>query len=707
MAKKIETVLDLSKVRNIGIIAHIDAGKTTTTERVLYYTGMVHKIGEVHEGAATTDYMEQERERGITITAAAITASWNGHQINLIDTPGHVDFTAEVQRSLRVLDGGVVVFDGVAGVEPQSETVWRQANNYNVPRICFVNKMDRTGANFQRCVDMIVERLGGNPVPLQFPYGQGADFSGIVDLIKMELVTYGDDLGTAIERHPIPENLREEAETRRAELVEKIVESDDFLTEKYLMGEEITEDELMGALRAATIAGKVHPVLCGAALKNKGIQLLLDKIVELLPSPLDIPPVRGTHPKTGEELVREASDDEPTAALVFKILTDPYVGRLAFFRVYSGVVRAGTTLLNSTKGTRERIGRIVRMFADKREDIDEVHAGDIAAVLALKETFTGDTLCDPDKPIVLEKISFPEPVIQVAIEPNSKADQDKMSVALRRLAEEDPTFRVEVDEKLGQTKIAGMGELHLEILVDRMQREFGVQATVGRPRVAYRETITRSARVDTTFKRQTGGSGQYARVVIEFEPMTEEDYALAAEGRAEKQDLIFIDATKGGSVPKEFIRPTENGVREAAASGVIAGYPVVGIKATLVDGAFHEVDSSEIAFKIAGSMCLKEGVQKAKPAIMEPIMKVEVVVPEEYTGTIIGDLSSRRGTILGMEPRSGGATSIRAQVPLAEMFGYATDIRNMTQGRGSFTMEFDKYAIAPQNIADEVIKGNV
>lgn len=707
MAKKIESVLDLSKVRNIGIIAHIDAGKTTTTERVLYYTGMVHKIGEVHEGAATTDYMEQERERGITITAAAITASWNGHQINIIDTPGHVDFTAEVQRSLRVLDGGVVVFDGVAGVEPQSETVWRQANNYNVPRMCFVNKMDRTGANFQRCVDMIVERLGGNPVPLQFPYGEGADFAGIVDLIKMELVTYGDDLGTAIERHPIPENLREEAETRRAELIEKVVENDDFLTEKYLMGEEITEDELMGALRAATIAGKVHPVLCGSALKNKGIQLMLDKIVELLPSPLDIPPVRGTHPKTGEELVREASDDEPTTALVFKILTDPYVGRLAFFRVYSGVVKAGTTLLNSTKGTRERIGRIVRMFADKREDVEEVHAGDIAAVLALKDSFTGDTLCDPDKPIVLEKISFPEPVIQVAIEPNSKADQDKMGVALRRLAEEDPTFRVEVDEKLGQTKIAGMGELHLEILVDRMQREFGVQATVGRPRVAYRETITRSARVDTTFKRQTGGSGQYARVVIEFEPMSEEDYALAAEGRAEKQDLLFIDATKGGSVPKEFIRPTENGVREAAAGGVLAGYPVVGIKATLVDGAFHEVDSSEIAFKIAGSMCLKEGVQKAKPAIMEPIMKVEVVVPEEYTGTIIGDLSSRRGTILGMEPRSGGATSIKAQVPLAEMFGYATDIRNMTQGRGSFTMEFDRYAIAPQNIADEVIKGSV
>jgi elongation factor G len=705
MAKKFEAALDLNKVRNIGIIAHIDAGKTTTTERVLYYTGMVHKIGEVHEGAATTDYMEQERERGITITAAAITASWKGHQINVIDTPGHVDFTAEVQRSLRVLDGGVVVFDGVAGVEPQSETVWRQANTYGVPRMCFVNKMDRTGANFQRCVDMIVERLGGNPVLLQFPYGEGADFAGIVDLIEMELVTYGDDMGTAIEHHPIPESIREQAETMRAEMVEKVVENDDYLTEKYLMGEEITRDELMGALRAATIAGKVHPVVCGSALKNKGVQLMLDKIVELLPSPLDIPAVRGTHPKTDEELAREASDEEPTAALVFKILTDPYVGRLAFFRVYSGVVKAGSTMLNSTKGSRERIGRIVRMFADKREDVEEVHAGDIAAVLALKETFTGDTLCDPDKPIVLEKISFPEPVIEVAIEPNSKADQDKMGNALRRLAEEDPTFKVEVDDKLGQTKIKGMGELHLEIIVDRMQREFGVQATVGRPRVAYRETITRSARVDTTFKRQTGGSGQYARVVIEFDPMTEEDYATAAEGRADKQDLLWVDAIKGGTIPREFIRPTENGVREAAAGGVLAGYPLVGVKATLVDGAFHDVDSSDIAFKIAGSMCLKEGVQKAKPAIMEPIMKVEVVVPEDFTGTIIGDLSARRGTIVGMEPRSGGSTSIRSTVPLAEMFGYATAIRNMTQGRGSFTMEFDKYTIAPQTIADEVIKG--
>ncbi|MBK8020297.1 MAG: elongation factor G [Chloroflexi bacterium] len=699
MAKKTELAYDITKVRNIGIIAHIDAGKTTTTERVLYYTGMVHKIGEVHDGAATTDYMEQERERGITITAAAVTASWKGHQINIIDTPGHVDFTAEVQRSLRVLDGGVVVFDGVAGVEPQSETVWRQANQYDVPRICFINKMDRTGANFNRCVEMIVDRLSGNPVPLQFPNGEGAEFAGIVDLLAMELVTYGNDLGTAIENHPIPESLREEAETRRAEMIEKIVENDDYLTEKYLMGEEITTEELLPALRDATIKGKIHPVLCGSALKNKGVQLMLDKVVELLPSPLDIPPVHGIDPKTEAELIRTASDDEPAAALVFKILTDPYVGRLAFFRVYSGVVRIGTNMSNTTKGTRERIGRIVRMFAANREDIEEVRAGDIAAVLALKESFTGDTLSDMDHPIVLERISFPEPVIEVAIEPNTKSDQDKMGMALRRLAEEDPTFRIEVDEKLGQTKIKGMGELHLEILVDRMMREFGVQATVGRPRVAYRETITRSVRIDTTFKRQTGGSGQYARVIVEYEPLTDEELPLAKEG------LLFVDAVKGGSVPREFIRPTENGIREAMSGGVLAGYPVVGVKASLVDGSYHEVDSSEIAFKVAGSMSLKDGVQRGKPVLLEPTMKVEVNVPDEYTGTVVGDLSSRRGIIAGMEPRGAGATAVRANVPLGEMFGYATQIRNMTQGRGSFTMEFEKYSIAPQSIADEVIKG--
>lgn len=699
MAKKAATKLDLNKVRNIGIIAHIDAGKTTTTERVLYYTGMVHRIGEVHEGAATTDYMEQERERGITITSAAVTASWRGHQINLIDTPGHVDFTAEVQRSLRVLDGGVVVFDGVAGVEPQSETVWRQADQYQVPRICFVNKMDRIGANFRRCVDMIVDRLHGNPVPIQMPYGEGAEFGGIIDLLTMELVTYGDDLGTAIERHPIPESHREQAETLRLEMIEKIVEVDDYLTEKYLMEEPITDDELMGALRAGVIASKIHPVLCGSALKNKGVQLLLDRVVDLLPSPLDVPPVRGTDPKTGDELTRQASDDEPVAALVFKIITDPYVGRLAFFRVYSGVVTSGTTLMNTTKDKRERIGRIVRMFADRREDVDEVHAGDIAAILGLKDTFTGDTLADMNNPIILEKISFPEPVIEVAIEPNTKGDQDKMGEALRRLAEEDPTFKVEVDDKLGQTKIKGMGELHLEVLVDRMMREFGVQATVGRPRVAYRETITKPVRVDTTFKRQTGGSGQYARVVLEYEPLPEEEAELAKEG------LLFVNEIRGGSVPQEYIRPTENGIREAMQGGVLAGYPVVGVKARLVDGSYHEVDSSEIAFKIAGSMSLKDGVQKARAVLLEPTMKVEVTVPEDFTGSIVGDLSARRGIIQGMEPRGDGSTSIRANVPLGEMFGYATNLRNLTQGRGSFTMEFEKYSVAPQAVVDEVIKG--
>lgn len=705
MAKNTKTQFNLEKIRNIGIIAHIDAGKTTTTERVLYYTGMVHRIGEVHDGAATTDYMEQERERGITITSAAVTAAWNDHQINIIDTPGHVDFTAEVQRSLRVLDGGVVVFDAVAGVEPQSETVWRQADEYNVPRICLVNKMDRTGANFQRVIDMIIERVNGNPVAIQLPFGEGDDFNGIIDLLTMELITYGDDLGTAIERHEIPESHREAAETMRADMVEKIVESDEFLTEKYLMEEEITDAELLSALRAATIAGSLQPVLCGSALKNKGVQVLLDRVVDLLPSPLDVPPVQGEDAKTGEPVERKPSDDEPLAALVFKIVTDPFVGRLAFVRVYSGVLRSGTTLQNSSKGQRERIGRIVRMFADTREDVEEVHAGDIAAILGLKETFTGETLTAPDNPTILENITFPDPVIEVAVEPNSKADQDKMGIALRRLAEEDPTFKVEVDSKLGQTKIRGMGELHLEVLVDRMLREFGVEATVGRPRVAYRETITRHVRIDTTFKRQTGGSGQFARVVMEFEPMNEEDREAAKQQKNGREDFLFVDAIKGGAVPREFIRPAENGAYEATQGGVLAGYPVVGIKATLVDGASHDVDSSEMAFKVAGSMCLKEGVQKAGPVILEPSMKVEVVVPDDYTGSVIGDLSSRRGIVAGMEPRGPGMSTIRSSVPLAEMFGYATNLRNMTQGRGVFTMEFDAYTTAPQSIADEVIKG--
>jgi elongation factor G len=698
--------LDLNKVRNIGIIAHIDAGKTTTTERVLYYTGMVHRVGETHDGSATTDYMEQERERGITITSAAVTCAWQGHQINLIDTPGHVDFTAEVQRSLRVLDGGVVVFDGVAGVEPQSETVWRQADDYDVPRICFVNKMDRTGANFQRTVDMIVDRVNGNPVKLQIPYGEGDEFNGIIDLLAGELVTYGDDLGTAIEHNPIPADWQDKFEKERTDMIEKIVENDEFLTEKYLMEEEITNEELLVALRGAVIAGKLQPVLCGSSLKNKGVQLMLDKVIQLLPSPLDVPAIKGEDPRDGSPKERHPSDEEPLSALVFKLISDKY-GTLSFVRVYSGVLRSGSTIQNSSKGVRERIGRIVRMFADRREDIEEVTAGDIAALIGLKESTTGDTLCAPENQIVLENINFPDPVIEVAVEPNSKADQDKMGIALRKLAQEDPTFKVEIDDQLGQTKIKGMGELHLEVLVDRMMREYGVQATVGRPRVAYRETITRPSRIDTTFKRQTGGSGQYARIVVEFEPMTEEDREKAKTAtRSGDTSFLFVDAIKGGTVPREFIKPAENGIREALQGGVIAGYPVVGVKATLVDGSAHDVDSSEMSFKVAGSICAKDGVRQSGAAIMEPTMKVEVVVPDDYTGSVVGDLSSRRGLIQGMEPRGGGISTITARVPLGEMFGYATNLRNITQGRGSFTMEFAEYTIAPQSIADEVIKGS-
>lgn len=699
MAKK-TSQFDLSKVRNIGIIAHIDAGKTTVTERILYYTGMVHKVGETHEGSATTDYMEQERERGITITSAAVTTTWDGHKINIIDTPGHVDFTAEVQRSLRVLDGGVAVFDSVAGVEPQSETVWRQATEYRVPRMCFINKMDRTGANFNRTVSMIKDRLAANPVPIQIPYGSGEDFGGIIDLLEMELVTYGDDLGTDISRHPIPENYREAAETMREEMIEKIIETDEVLTEKYLMEEEVTQDDIIAALRAGTIAGTLHPVLCGSALKNKGVQMLLDSIVSFLPSPLEIPPVQGVDPKDLEvTLVREANNEEPMSALVFKIISDKY-GRLAFTRVYSGVLRSGSTVYNSAKGKQERIGRIVRMFADRREDVDEVEAGDIAAVIGLKETFTGDTLCAPNAPVLLENIKFPDPVIEIAIEPNSKADQDKMGMALNKLAEEDPTFRVEVDSALGQTKIKGMGELHLEVIVDRLFREYGVQAQVGRPRVAYRETITRENTADTTFKRQSGGSGMYARVVIQFSPMTDEERELA-----KGTELLWVDEITGGKITKEFVRAAEKGAREALDGGVIAGYPVVGITARVVDGAMHDVDSNEMAFKIAGSMCFKDGIKGGNPVIMEPSMKVEVVAPDEYTGSIVGDLASRRGIVEGMEPRGEGVTSIRAQVPLGEMFGYATDLRNMSQGRGVFTMEFDQYTVAPKSIADEVKAG--
>ncbi|MBX3086299.1 MAG: elongation factor G [Anaerolineae bacterium] len=695
MAKTTTGPLDLTKVRNIGIIAHIDAGKTTTTERILYYTGMVHKIGEVHDGAATTDYMDQERERGITITAAAITAAWKDCQINVIDTPGHIDFTVEVQRSLRVLDGGVVVFDGVAGVEPQSETVWRQANRYNVPRMCFINKMDRTGASFQRCVDMIVERLGGKPAILIIPYGEGDQFKGLVDVLTQEYVFYGDDKGTDIKRLPLPDDIKERAQQVRSQLVEAIAETDDTLMEKYLMEEPLTDEELKTALRKATIAGTLHPVLCGSALKNKGVQILLDAVIDYLPSPLDIPAVVGHDPDSGEEIARHSSDDEPLTALVFKIITDPYVGRLAFVRVYSGVLKSGTGVLNTSKDRRERIGRMVRMFADEREDITEIHAGDIGAILGLKDTFTGETLSDPDKEIVLEKISFPEPVINVSIEPKTAGDQDKMGEALRKLAEEDPTFHVRVDDQLGQTLLYGMGELHLEVMVERMRREHKVDAIVGRPRVAYRETITRKVRHDETFKRQSGGSGQYARVVIEVEPLPE----------GSKENFVWEDAIVGGTIPKEFIKPTMTGVEEAVQGGVLAGYPVVGVKVRLVDGAFHEVDSSEMAFKIAGSMAFKAAMQKAGPVLLEPMMRVEVTAPDASTGDVIGDLSSRRALIEGMDPRPGGASAVRAIVPLGSMFGYATDLRSKTSGRGNFTMEFEKYAQAPTSIAEEVMKG--
>jgi elongation factor G len=687
--------LPLDRVRNIGIIAHIDAGKTTTTERILYYTGVIHRMGEVHEGTATMDHMVQEQERGITITSAATTTYWLDHQINIIDTPGHIDFTAEVQRSLRVLDGGLVVFDAVAGVEPQSETVWRQADQYRVPRICFVNKMDRTGADFARTIKMIRERLGANPLAIQLPIGQEAQFRGIIDLLTMEAAVWEeDDLGAVPKMEPVPASERAEAEAARQAVVEQIIETDDELTLRYLEGEEISVEELRAALRAATINGQLTPVLCGTALRNKGIQRVLDAVVYYLPSPLDIPPIAGKNPFTGETQVREADDKEPLSALVFKIVTDPYVGRLAYFRVYSGVLTSGETVLNSTKNKKERIGRILRMHADHREDLKEVRAGDIAATLGLKASFTGDTLCNASAPVVLEAIEFPEPVIQLAIEPKTNADQDKMGIALRALAEEDPTFQVKVDDQTGQTVLYGMGELHLEVLVDRMLREFKVAANVGQPRVAYRETITRPVeKAEGRFVRQSGGRGQYGHAVLRLEPLPP------------GSGFVFENAIVGGTIPREFIGPIEAGLREALESGVVAGYPLVDIKATLYDGSYHEVDSSEMAFKIAGSMALKEGVQRGQPILLEPIMKIEVVAPEEYTGDIIGNLSSRRGTIEGMELRTEGVQSIRASVPLAEMFGYATRLRSMTQGRGTFTMEFEHYAPVSEDVAQTIMKG--
>ena len=680
----------LARTRNIGIIAHIDAGKTTVTERILFYTKKIYKLGEVHEGAATMDWMPQEQERGITITAAATTCYWNDHRINIIDTPGHVDFTVEVERSLRVLDGAVVVFDGVAGVEPQSETVWRQADRYSVPRICFINKLDRTGADFWRCVDMIVDRLGARPVPIQIPIGTEDTFEGVVDLVEMKAILYRDDLGSQIDIVEIPEALRPEAAKHREAMVEAVAEADDALTHKYLEGEELTTDEIRHGLRLGTLQSKFVPVLTGSALKNKGIQPMLDAVTAYLPSPLDVPPTIGLRPGTDDEIVRTVDDREPFSALAFKIAADPFVGKLAFFRVYSGTLKAGSYVLNTAKGKKERVGRILQMHANHREEIDEAYAGDIAAIVGLKDTFTGDTLADPDHPILLETISFPEPVIEVKIEPKTKADQDKMGIALQRLAEEDPTFRVKTDPESGETLIAGMGELHLDVLVDRMVREFKVAANVGRPQVSYRETIRRKAEGNGRFVRQTGGKGQYGHVILTLEP---NDTGAGFE---------FVDKIVGGTIPREYMRAVEHGIRETLETGVYAGYPMVDVRAIVHDGSYHEVDSSEMAFKIAASMAVKDGVEKASPTILEPMMRVEVTLPEQFMGDVIGDLNSRRGLVEATEVR-GTTVVVRAAVPLAEMFGYATDLRSMTQGRASYSMELSHYAEVPGGLAQELV----
>jgi elongation factor G len=656
-------------------------------------------MGEVHEGTAVTDWMVQERERGITITAAAITTSWTDRitgedcQINLIDTPGHIDFTAEVQRSLRVLDGGVVVFDAVAGVEPQSETVWRQADRYEVPRICFVNKMDRVGASFERTIEMIIDRLGANPLPIQLPLGVEEQFKGVIDLFTMKAYVFSDELGASPTIVEIPDDYSKAAAAAREQLVERIAETDDTLTLKFLEGEEITSQELYAALRRAVCSNKLVPILCGTALRNKGVQLLLDAVVRYLPSPIDVPPVQGVNNDTGTEEVRESDASQPFSGLVFKIVTDPFVGRLAYVRVYSGVLRSGETVYNSNRNKRERIGRLVRMHADKREDIKEVYAGDIAAIVGPKDSYTGETLCDPKTPITLETIEFPEPVIKVAVEPKSKGDQDKLTDALIKLAEEDPTFRVQYDDQTGQTVISGMGELHLDIIVDRLKREFRVQCNVGRPQVAYRETITRLVKIEGRFVRQSGGRGQYGHVWLELQP------------NPPGSGFVFEDRIVGGVVPREYITPVQKGVVEAMESGVLAGYPVVDVKVALIDGSYHEVDSSEMAFKIAGSMAFKEGTQKAGPILLEPMMKVETTVPDQYVGDVVGNFSSRRGLVEGMESRSGNVQIVRALVPLAEMFGYATDLRSMTSGRGSFGMQFEKYMPVSQSIAEKVLKG--
>jgi elongation factor G len=682
----------LERYRNIGIIAHIDAGKTTTTERVLYYTGRTHRIGSVDDGTTVTDWMDQERERGITIVAAAVSAEWKGYFVNIIDTPGHIDFTAEVQRSLRVLDGGVVVFDAVQGVEPQSETVWRQADRYSVPRICFINKMDRVGASFDRSVQSIRQRLGANPIPVQFPVGEESGFRGVIDLLDRQAILWTDSSGEAPSVVEIPPEYRAETDSRRAQLVEQVAELDETLTLKYLEGHEISVEELKAALRREVIKGKATPVLCGSALKNKGVQLLLDAVVDFLPSPLDIPALRGVHPGTGEEQTRGPDEHAPLSALVFKIVSDPYVGRLAYFRVYSGTMKQGANVLNSVRGKRERVGRLIRMYADRREEIDEILAGDIAAVLGMKDTFTGDTLSDISNPILLENITFPEPVVSVAIEPKSTIDQDRLSQALHKLAEEDPTFRVHNDETTGQTIISGMGELHLDVLVERMRREFNVHANVGRPRVAYRESITRAVpKAEYRYIKQTGGHGQYGHVVLSLEP--------GEPGSG----MIFEDKIVGGSIPREYIPGVEKGVKEAAEAGVLAGYPVVDIKVTLRDGSFHEVDSNEMAFKMAATFAFREGVQKGGPVLLEPVMKVEVISPEEYLGDVMGNLAGRRATISGIEPRPGNVQAVHAMVPLAEMFGYATELRSSTQGRGVFTMEFDHYQALAEAEAQEAM----
>ena len=690
----------LENTRNIGIMAHIDAGKTTTTERILFYTGRVHKIGETHEGAATMDWMVQEQERGITITSAATTCYWEGsehqfdkHRINIIDTPGHVDFTVEVERSLRVLDGSVAVFCAKGGVEPQSETVWRQADKYHVPRMAYVNKMDITGADFYRVIDMMKTRLNANAVPIQLPIGFEDTFQGMIDLIKMRAIVYDDALGKEEEFVEIPADMKEKAEEYRAALVEAVAESDDELMMKYLEGEELTEEEILAGIRKATIACKMTPVCCGSSYKNKGVQPMLDAVIQFMPAPTDVPNIKGVNPETGEEDERPSSDEAPFSALAFKIATDPFVGKLAFFRVYSGTLTAGSYVYNSTKGKRERIGRILQMHANHREEIEQVYSGDIAAAVGLKDTTTGDTLCDEKNEIILESMVFPDPVISVAVEPKTKADQEKMGIALQKLAEEDPTFRVHTDPETSQTIISGMGELHLDIIVDRLLREFKVGCTVGNPQVAYRETIRKAVKSEGKFVRQSGGKGQYGHCWLEITP------------RKPGEGFLFENKVVGGAIPKEYIAPIEAGVKEAMENGVVAGYPMVDIAVTVYDGSYHEVDSSEMAFKIAGSMGFKSGAEKANPVILEPYMKVEITVPEEYMGDVIGDVNSRRGRIEGMEARN-GAQVINAFVPLAEMFGYATDLRSKTQGRGNYSMEVDHYEDVPKNIAEAIIAKN-